>query len=64
MTVSPRGRHAWVPAFLLLGAIWGSSFLFMLPSVVEFGPLATAAGRVAIASAFLLPLLVWRGHAA
>lgn len=64
MTGSPRGPHAWVPEFVLLGAIWGSSFLFMLLAVVEFGPLPTAALRVAIASAFLLPLLVWRGHAA
>ena len=50
--------------FVALAAIWGSSFLFMRLSVVEFGPLPTAAVRVAIASAFLLPLLLWKGRGA
>jgi len=45
---------------VLLGAIWGSSFLFMRFGTVEFGAVPTAALRVAIASAFLLPLLAWR----
>jgi drug/metabolite transporter (DMT)-like permease len=53
--------RSWVTDFLLLGAIWGSSFLFMRNAVVEFGPLPTAAVRVSIAAAFLLPLLWWRG---
>jgi drug/metabolite transporter (DMT)-like permease len=48
--------------FVLLAAIWGSSFLFMRVAVVEFGVLPTAAVRVAVAAAFLLPLLWWRGH--
>jgi drug/metabolite transporter (DMT)-like permease len=47
--------------FVLLAAIWGSSFLFMRVAVVEFGPLPTAAVRVAVAAAFLLPLVWWRG---
>ena len=47
--------------FLLLAAIWGSSFLFMRMSVVEFGALPTAAVRVGIAAAFLVPLMLWRG---
>ena len=47
--------------FVLLAAIWGSSFLFTRVAVVDLGPLPTAALRVAIASAFLLPLLLWRG---
>lgn len=55
---------AWVADFLLLAAIWGSSFLFMRLGAVEFGALPTAAVRVAIAAAFLLPLLAWRGQAA
>jgi drug/metabolite transporter (DMT)-like permease len=50
--------------FILLAAIWGSSFLFMRVAVVEFGALPTAAVRVAVASAFLLPLLLWRGQGA
>jgi drug/metabolite transporter (DMT)-like permease len=48
--------------FAALAAIWGSSFLFMRLAVVEFGPVATAAVRVAIAAAFLLPLMLWKGH--
>jgi len=52
----------WVLDFVLLGAIWGSSFLFMRFGAVEFGAVPTAAMRVAIASAFLLPLLAWRGQ--
>jgi drug/metabolite transporter (DMT)-like permease len=46
----------------LLAALWGSSFLFTRLAVVEFGALPTAAVRVAIASLFLLPLLLMRGH--
>ncbi|MDO8776252.1 MAG: DMT family transporter [Burkholderiaceae bacterium] len=55
-----RPKH-WAIDFVLLAAIWGSSFLFMRISTVEFGPLPTAAVRVAIAAAFLLPLVLLRG---
>ncbi|WBY01285.1 DMT family transporter [Ramlibacter tataouinensis] len=61
MSAGRRGPRAWVIDFVLLAAIWGGSFLFMRLAVVEFGPVATAALRVAIAAAFLLPLVVWRG---
>lgn len=54
-------RKNWAIDFVLLAAIWGSSFLFMRISTVEFGPLPTAAVRVAIAAAFLLPLVLLRG---
>lgn len=47
--------------FILLAAIWGSSFLFMRYAVVDFGALPTAFVRVAIAALFLLPLVWWRG---
>ena len=56
------GARGWVVDFMLLAAIWGASFLFMRIAVVEFGPIATAAMRVAIAAAFLWPLLLLRGH--
>ena len=49
--------------FVILAAIWGSSFLFMRLAVVEFGVLPTAAVRVGIAAAFLVPLMLWKGHA-
>jgi len=52
---------ASIADFILLAAIWGSSFLFMRAGAVELGPMATAALRVAIASAFLLPLVLLRG---
>ncbi len=48
--------------FVLLAAIWGASFLFMRFAVVDFGPSPTAAVRVGIAAAFLLPLLWLRGQ--
>lgn len=47
---------------LVLAALWGASFLFMRLAAAEFGPFALAALRVAIASAVLLPLLLWRGE--
>src|SRR5204862_2201135 len=52
----------WVIDFLLLGAIWGSSFLFTRMGAVAFGPVLTAFVRVAIASLFLLPLCAWHGQ--
>lgn len=52
----------WAVDFILLAAIWGSSFLFTRLGVVEFGTLPTAAIRVTIAAAFLLPLLWLRGQ--
>ena len=53
--------NKWKADFALLAAIWGSSFLFTRISVVEFGALPTAAVRVAIAAAFLLPLVWLKG---
>ncbi|WP_341902411.1 DMT family transporter [Polaromonas sp. YR568] len=47
--------------FVVLAAIWGSSFLFMRIGAVEFGPLPTAAVRVTIAALFLLPIVWLRG---
>ena len=52
----------WLADFLVLAAIWGSSFLFMRLAAVELGALPTAAIRVAIASTFLLPLMLAKGH--
>lgn len=49
--------------FVLLGAIWGASFLFMRLAVVDFGALPTAFVRVTVAAVFLLPFLFWKGQA-
>ncbi len=62
MTAAPALKSkAWLTDFVLLAAIWGSSFLFTRIAVVDFGPLPTAAVRVGIAAAFLLPLVLLRG---
>ncbi|HEX7890853.1 MAG TPA: DMT family transporter [Ramlibacter sp.] len=50
--------------FVVLAAIWGASFLFMRLAVVEFGVVGTAAMRVAIATVFLAPLMLAKGHGA
>lgn len=42
---------------LLLGALWGGSFLFMRVASPEFGPIALVALRVALAAALLAPFL-------
>lgn len=49
---------------ILLAAVWGASFLFLRLASPEFGPVAVAAVRVAVAVLVLLPLLLWRGMAA
>lgn len=54
------GRQA--AELLLLGALWGASFLFMRMGAADFGPVALVFVRVAGAAALLLPLLMWRGQ--
>jgi len=60
---TPAAGRAWLVDFVLLGAIWGASFLFMRIATVEFGAIPTAAMRTVIATAALLPLLWLRGLA-
>ncbi len=45
---------------IVLGAIWGASFLFMRVAAPEFGPFALVELRVGIAALFLLVILLWR----
>lgn len=47
--------------FLLLAALWGSSFLFMRLGAAEFGVLPTAGLRVGLAALFLLPVFLVKG---
>lgn len=54
-------RRRDVFELLLLGAIWGASFLFMRLGAADFGALALSLLRVAGASVLLVPLLLWRG---
>lgn len=46
----------------LLAALWGGSFLFMRYATPAFGALPLMWLRVTIATACLLPLLIWRGQ--
>jgi drug/metabolite transporter (DMT)-like permease len=46
---------------LVLGAIWGASFLFMRVAAPEFGAIPLIAARVGIAAVFLIMVLAQRG---
>lgn len=59
---TPPPTQTWLTEFVLLAAIWGSSFLFTRLGATEFGALPTAGLRVTIAALFLLPLLLARGQ--
>jgi drug/metabolite transporter (DMT)-like permease len=48
---------AWLPGFVALAAIWGSSFLFIKVGVGEMHPLYVALGRVAAGAVTLLVVL-------
>lgn len=54
----------WLIDFVLLAAIWGSSFLFTRMSVGEFGAVPQAFMRVLVAALFLMPILLHQGHGA
>jgi drug/metabolite transporter (DMT)-like permease len=49
--------RAWLPSFLLLGVIWGTSFLFIKVGVTELHPLWLSFGRVAAGVVTLLVVL-------
>ena len=53
---------AWLGEFVLLAALWGSSFLLMRLGATDFGALPTAFVRVLVAALTLLPVLVLRGQ--
>ena len=54
--------QSWLPEFVLLGLIWGSSFVFMRMAAQQFGPWTTAWLRVSVASIILLPVLLMQGQ--
>ena len=47
---------------MVLGMLWGASFLFVRVAVPEFGAVALMAARVTLAAAVLTPLLLRRGR--
>jgi drug/metabolite transporter (DMT)-like permease len=62
MSIEQNNSQDWRVDYLLLAALWGSSFLFMRMGASEFGPLATAWTRVFVATLFLAPLMLQQGH--
>jgi drug/metabolite transporter (DMT)-like permease len=62
IAAKPLAPKAWLIDLVLLGALWGASFLFMRIGAAEFGALPAAAVRVAIAALFLLPIALLRGQ--
>ncbi len=56
--------RSWLVDLVLLGALWGASFLFMRIGAAEFGALPAAGVRVAVAAVFLIPLMFVRGNGA
>jgi drug/metabolite transporter (DMT)-like permease len=52
----------YIVLLVVLGAIWGGSFLFMRVAVNDFGPVPLVEMRLALGSMLLLPFL-WRDRA-
>jgi drug/metabolite transporter (DMT)-like permease len=62
-TTAAPSRDWWTPAeLLMLGAIWGGSFLFMRIAAKDFGPLPLVEVRLLAGVAILMPFL-WRARA-
>jgi drug/metabolite transporter (DMT)-like permease len=53
-------RAGWQAQFVLLAAIWGSSFLFIKVIGEHWPPIDVALGRVALGALTLLVFLAWR----
>jgi drug/metabolite transporter (DMT)-like permease len=56
-----QSEPPWLMEFILVAAIWGTSFMFQRLAVGDFGSLALTLGRVASATLFLLPFLHFKG---
>ncbi|WBB78771.1 DMT family transporter [Micromonospora sp. WMMD882] len=57
LTPDKPALRSWLPGFVLLAAIWGSSFLFIKIGVRELHPLYVTLGRAATGAATLLVVL-------
>lgn len=64
MTDQQLHWREWVPEFVLLALLWGSSFLFMREGAHAFGPFPTAWVRITLAALILTPVLIWRREVA
>lgn len=58
--ISPSTRH--FITLLLLGAIWGMSFIFIRMAAPTLGAVLTGAGRALVGGLFLLGILWWQGQ--
>jgi drug/metabolite transporter (DMT)-like permease len=57
----PRVRLiSWLPAFILVGCIWGTSFLFIKVAVSTVPPVYIALGRIGLGALTLLLILLAR----
>jgi len=56
--VAPIRPRAWLPSFVALAAIWGSSFLFIKVGIRELHPAWVTFGRVSTGALTLLVLLL------
>ncbi len=52
--------RGYVPLLAIIAAIWGASYLFIKVAVDEVEPTAMMFFRLVLASAVLVPVLVWR----
>jgi drug/metabolite transporter (DMT)-like permease len=52
--------RGYVPLLAIVAAIWGASYLFIKVAVDEVEPTAMMFFRLVLASAVLIPVLVWR----
>ena len=52
--------RGYVPLLAIVAAIWGASYLFIKVAVDEVEPTALMFFRLVLASAVLVPLIVWR----
>ncbi len=59
--LSSTPLRTWLPDFLLLSMLWGSSYVFMRWGAVHFGALPTAWLRVSVAMLVLLPWVQLKG---
>lgn len=57
LTPDGAALRSWLPGFIALGVIWGSSFLFIKVGVTELHPLHLTLYRVATGAATLLVVL-------
>ncbi len=58
MSPAPASAKSWLPAFVALAFVWGSSYLFIKVGVDELHPLHLTLFRVAIGAAVLLVILL------